>query len=63
MLAAILACALIGFERIAAMSSGLAAFAALAPSPPYINWCCWRAVSSRSRADLERCAHPGTGSA
>ena len=48
-LAAILACALIGYERIAALSA-LAALTAYGPLGHTLNQCCWRGCSSRSRA-------------
>ena len=48
-LGAILACALIGYERVAAIG-GLVAFPFSAHSAHTRNWCCWRRVWSRSRA-------------
>ena len=48
-LAAILACALIGYERIAAIS-GLAALVAYGPLGPHIQLVLLARVSSRSRA-------------
>ncbi|HEY2201325.1 MAG TPA: hypothetical protein VGH56_05525 [Solirubrobacteraceae bacterium] len=59
-LVAILVCALIGYERVAAVG-GLAAIAASTHSAHTLSRCCWRGFSSRSRACWSWSAHPSNG--